>query len=81
MSEAAKRPVGRPVTTGTTPKRSIRIPDDLWTGIAEAAQHEGTDVAGLTRDFYAWYLRRPDAKLPKRPQAGPPKTSTESALS
>lgn len=69
MSEDEKRPVGRPVTTGTTPKRGIRIADDLWTEVGAATRAQGTDVTALTRDFYAWYLRRPGAKMPQRPQA------------
>lgn len=67
MSETEKRPVGRPVTTGTTPKRGIRITDELWTALTAAAKAEGTDATSLTRDFYSWYLRRPGARLPKRP--------------
>jgi len=67
MSETGKQPPGRPVTTGTTPKRGIRIADDLWLEITETAKVEGTDAASLTRAFYAWYLRRPGAKLPQRP--------------
>jgi hypothetical protein len=67
MSEAEKRPVGRPVTTGTTPKRGIRIADDLWAQVTEAAKAEGTDATALTRDFYAWWVRRPGARMPKRP--------------
>lgn len=67
MSETGKRPVGRPAT-GITPKRGIRVPDDEWTELAAKAKGEGTDATSLTRAFYAWWLRRPGAKLPKRPE-------------
>lgn len=67
--EETPRRRGRPVTTGTTPKRSLRIPDDLWDELTAQAKAEGADVATLTRDFYAYWLRRPGAKLPKRPEA------------
>jgi hypothetical protein len=69
MSDEEKRPVGRPVTTGTTPKRGLRIADDLWAGLTAATEAEGTNATELTRDFYAWYLRKPGAKMPKRPSA------------
>ena len=70
MSETEKRPVGRPVTTGTTPKRNIRVPDDEWSEITTKAKAEGMDATSLTRAFYAWWLGKPGAKLPKRPTAG-----------
>lgn len=70
MRDAEKRPVGRPVTTGTTPKRGMRIPDELWDELAAKAGAEGTNATELTKDFYAWWLRRPNAKLPKRPTVG-----------
>ena len=67
-SETPKRR-GRPVTTGTTPKRSLRMPDELWDDLVAKAEAEGVEIAGLTREFYAWWLRRPGAKLPRRPEA------------
>lgn len=65
-SETPKRR-GRPATTGTTPKRSLRIPDDLWTDLTAQTEAEGLEIAAVTREFYAWWLRRPGAKLPDRP--------------
>lgn len=70
MSETGKRPPGRPITTGTTPKRGIRVPDDEWSEITAKAKTEGSDATSLTRAFYAWWLRVPGAALPKRPRAG-----------
>lgn len=59
--------MGRPVTTGISPKRGIRVPETEWAEITAAAAGQHTTVAALTREFYAWYLRTPGAKLPKRP--------------
>ncbi len=67
MSEAEKRPIGRPVTTGTTPKRGIRIADDLWNAFVAATDAAGTNATAVSREFYAWYVRKPGAKMPKRP--------------
>ncbi len=67
--ETPKRPVGRPVTTGTTPKQNLRVPADEWAELAEAAARIGSDRTAITREFYAWFLRKPGAKMPKRPEA------------
>jgi hypothetical protein len=61
---------GRPPTTGTTPKRSLRVADELWDAVVAQAAAEQVEVAGLTREFYAWWLRQPGAKMPKRPAVG-----------
>ena len=45
----------------------MRIPDQDWADFETAAASQNTDRASLVRDFIAWYLRRPGAKLPKRP--------------
>jgi hypothetical protein len=49
-----------------TPPRQIRIGDE-WYDFDAAAKAQGTERAALVRDFIAWYLRRPGAKLPARP--------------
>ena len=72
MNEDERPKRGRPVTTGITPKRSLRVPDELWDDLTAAADSEDRDVATLTRDFYAWWLRRPGAKLPRRPAQSSP---------
>lgn len=64
---APKRRGRPPTTAGISPKRSLRIADELWDAVVAQAVAEGVEVAGLTREFYAWWLRRPGAKLPKRP--------------
>lgn len=51
-----------------TPPRQIRIGDD-WYEFDEAAKRMNTERAALVREFIAWYLRKPGAKLPERPAA------------
>lgn len=65
MSDEPKRR-GRPAT-GITPKRGIRIPDETWLPAVERARGKGTSTGELCREFLEWWLRKPDAKLPKRP--------------
>ncbi len=50
-----------------TPARQMRISDEDWSDFESAAASQETDRATLVREFIAWYLRRPGAKLPKRP--------------
>ena len=54
-----------------TPARQMRISDEDWADFESAATGQDTDRATLVREFIAWYLRRPGAKLPKRPDRGP----------
>jgi hypothetical protein len=55
--------------------RQMRIPDDEWIPFEAATkkQHpEGRSPrAAVVRQFIRWYMRRPGAKLPERPPAGP----------
>lgn len=51
--------------------RGLRqIDDDLWEDMEAATKAAGTDRSAVSRQFYEWYLRRPDAKLPERPADG-----------
>jgi len=50
-----------------TPTTPLRIDRATWTEFGEAAAATGTDRSKLLREFIDWYLRRPGAKLPKRP--------------
>ena len=50
-----------PAKPSHTPPRQMRIPDD------QAAKAAGTVRAEAVREFIRWYLRRPGAKLPTRP--------------
>ncbi len=52
--------------------RGLRqIDDDLWNGLEAATKAASTDRSAISRQYYEWYLRRPGAKLPERPPAGP----------
>ncbi|MFJ3089081.1 hypothetical protein [Streptomyces sp. NPDC086838] len=52
-----------------TPHRSVRISDEDWADLLTAATNQGGDRGTVIKDLIAWYLRRPGAKLPTRPQA------------
>lgn len=54
-----------------TPPRQMRIPDDEWLPFDAAAKAQGQTRAAVTRELIRWYMRRPGAKLPVRPEAGP----------
>ena len=56
--------VARP-RTGETPIQHIRIPDEDWEAFNKATGGKG---AAVVRAFVAWYLRKPRAVLPKRPE-------------
>lgn len=49
-----------------TPARQIRIGDE-WYDFDAAAKSQGTERATVIREFIAWYLREPGAKMPVRP--------------
>jgi hypothetical protein len=57
------------------PQRKFRAPQDEWDPFEAAtrAQHpEGRSPRSrVLREFMRWYMRRPGAKLPVRPPAGP----------
>ncbi|MGW6912511.1 hypothetical protein ACWGB8_01615 [Kitasatospora sp. NPDC054939] len=65
--------------------KAIRIPtEDEWDpfGDATKAVHPNgrSPRTAVIREFMRWYMRRPGAKLPTRPDAGPwstPKTDQE----
>ncbi|MFF3128552.1 hypothetical protein ACFVRD_41220 [Streptomyces sp. NPDC057908] len=62
-----------------TPARQMRIPDDEWLPFADAAKAQGLTRAAVVRELVRWYLRRPGAKLPARPDAGPWSARAESS--
>jgi hypothetical protein len=45
----------------------MRISDEDWGDLEAAAKDFGKERAAVVRDFIHWYLRRPGAKLPERP--------------
>jgi predicted transcriptional regulator len=52
-----------------TPHRQVRIDDDTWDELGDVARARGTDRSALIRDLIAWFLRRPNARPPKRAEA------------
>jgi hypothetical protein len=52
-----------------TPMKPVRMPDELWADAGQTAQRAGTDRSEVIRSFLEWYVRRPGAKMPKRPAA------------
>lgn len=51
-----------------TPARQMRIGDE-WYDFDLAAKAQGSERAAVIRAFIDWYIRRPDAELPPRPDA------------
>lgn len=55
--------------------RQFRVPDEEWhpfEDATKAAHPEGRSPrARVLREFIRWYMRRPGAKLPQRPDVGP----------
>ncbi|MFE5908914.1 hypothetical protein ACFQ6B_07470 [Streptomyces wedmorensis] len=70
----------QPDTEYDTPRR-VRMPDDEWEPFLAATKvthPEGRSPRGkVLREFVRWYMRRPGAKLPERPPAGPWSTPTK----
>jgi hypothetical protein len=61
---------------GTEPMQVIRLRGDTedWAAFTTATDGQQAEV---TRQFWAWYVRRPGAKLPQRPpRAEMPKHAT-----
>ena len=49
--------------------RGIRgVDDELWEDVKDTAQEAGSDASSVTRDLWQWYVRRPGAELPDRPE-------------
>lgn len=44
--------------------------DDLWRDLDVATKKAGADRSAITRRFWEWYVRRPGATLPERPEGG-----------
>lgn len=55
MTPAMMRSV--PNTPGT-PRRTIRVPDALWTAAAEKAKEQGTDLSAVLRKALERYVKR-----------------------
>lgn len=44
------------------------IDDELTADFDAAAKRSGSDRSNITREFWEWYVGRPGAKLPERPE-------------
>jgi hypothetical protein len=53
-----------------TARQTVRIPEDLWDELGTVAP-ENVSRSEVIRAFIEWYVRRPGAKLPKRPDTPP----------
>ena len=51
-----------------TQHRSVRVSDEDWADLEAATAVAGTDRAKVINQLIHWYLRRPGAKLPERPE-------------
>jgi len=65
-SMESKRGPGRPAT-GSDPVHSVRMPDEDWDDLEARAETIGLDRAKVINALVRYWLRRPGAKLPKRP--------------
>ena len=65
--------VRTPARLGTVPNkpgtqhRSVRVSDEDWGDLAAATDVSGSDRGTVIKQFIRWYLRRPGAQLPARP--------------
>lgn len=60
--------------------RGIRgVSDDLWTDLDHAAKAAGSDRSKVTRELWEWFVGRPGATLPARPELGTQQTNEETA--
>lgn len=49
--------------------RGIRgVSDTLWTDLDTAAKAAGSDRSKVTRELWEWFVDRPGAELPDRPE-------------
>jgi hypothetical protein len=50
------------------PLRCVRgVDDELWADLDTATKAAGEDRSSVTRQLWEWYVGRPGAKMPKRP--------------
>lgn len=53
-----------------TARQQFRLDEALWDRFGAAVTSAGTDRSTVLREFIAWYVREPGAKLPTRPAGG-----------
>ncbi len=52
-----------------TQHRSVRVSDEDWADLEAATHAVGSDRGTVIKQLVRWYLRRPGAKLPERPNS------------
>jgi len=60
---------GRPKTTGTTPGRNIRVPDDEWAAWQAVANRANTTVSLIVREAMRRELSRRKKSRKKLPES------------
>ena len=52
-----------------TPVQRFRLDDDLWSRFEQAVRRADpeSDRSKILRQFVAWYVREPGARMPARP--------------
>jgi hypothetical protein len=50
-----------------TARQTIRMDEDLWEKLDEAAKALGTDRSSYLRDFARWAVHEKGARMPRRP--------------
>lgn len=60
---------GRVPNAPKTPSRPVRLDEEDWEALGEAALAQGANRSAVIREFVRWYLGRPGAELPERPAA------------
>jgi hypothetical protein len=48
--------------------RAVRIDDETWAALGDAADAAGTDRSAVLRELARWWLRHPGARMPPRPE-------------
>lgn len=58
--------LGRVPNTPGTPRRTIRVPDELWKAASERAKADGQDLSAVIRAYLEQYAKREISKQRKR---------------
>lgn len=69
IQDVVLAPVADETKWKRTPLRSIRMEDELWGALEDAANANGTDRSSLVRQLVRWYLSVPGAQLPPKPDS------------
>lgn len=54
---------------GGQPKRTVRIPDNVWAAFVTEAERAGVKPATVLSQFVRYYGHQPGAKMPRRPKS------------